>query len=57
VAFKAFALMPMTVLFSLPQMVFLKRYRTDEGKSSFWELPRPKPVPVRPPVTPVRQPS
>jgi intracellular septation protein len=57
VAFKAFALMPMTVLFALPQMHFLKRYRTDEGNSSFWELPRPKPVPVRPPARPVRQPS
>jgi intracellular septation protein len=57
VAFKAFALMPMTVIFALPQMMFLKRYRTDEGKSSFWELPRPKPVPARPAATPVRQPS
>jgi intracellular septation protein len=57
VAFKAFALMPMTVLFALPQMFFLKRYRTDDGASKFWELPRPKPVPARPRVAPIRQPS
>ncbi len=57
VAFKAFALMPMTVLFALPQMFFLKRYRTDDGDSKFWELPRPKPVPARPRVAPIRQPS
>jgi intracellular septation protein len=57
VAFKAFALMPMTVLYALPQMIYLKRYRTDGAHSSFWELPRPKPLlpPAR--VTPARQPS
>jgi intracellular septation protein len=57
VAFKAFALMPMTVIYALPQMIYLKRHRTDGAHSSFWELPRPKPLlpPAR--VTPVRQPS
>jgi intracellular septation protein len=56
--FKAFALMPMTVLYALPQMVFLRAYRTAEAEPMFWEG-RLRPKPVMPPagVTPVRQPS
>jgi intracellular septation protein len=60
VAFKAFALMPMTVLFALPQMVYLRRYRTDNPKPFFWEqVPPRRPTPALPPVgaSPVRQPT
>lgn len=31
-AFKAFGLMPLTVIYALPQMYFLKKYRTRDGK-------------------------
>jgi|EndMetStandDraft_9_1072997.scaffolds.fasta_scaffold21520_1 intracellular septation protein len=58
VAFKAFALMPMTVLYALPQMHFLRHHRTAEAEpflSKFLSRPKPALPPAGP--SPVRQPT
>lgn len=58
VTFKAFALMPLTVLYALPQMVFLRQYRTAEAEPMFWETRLPQKSTLPPTgATPARQPS
>jgi intracellular septation protein len=52
VTFKAFALMPLTVLYALPQMLLMNRYRTGGTEP----LPRRAPLP-RKPALPARQPT
>ena len=57
-AFKAFGLMPLTVIYALPQMLLLNRYRLVEGEAS-------PGIPIRPELeaakaaatAPIRQPS
>ena len=66
-AFKAFGLMPLTVLYALPQMALLRKYSTDKAQSLFGAAgeagrktpvarPKPKRKPKRKPgVSPIRQ--
>jgi intracellular septation protein len=57
VAFKAFALMPMTVIFALPQTYFLRHHRTKEPEPWFGKPARVKATMPPARVGPVRQPS
>jgi intracellular septation protein len=52
-AFKAFGLMPLTVLFALPQMRLLAKYRPLDAEP----IPARIPPPRKPMVAPVRQPT
>jgi intracellular septation protein len=55
-AFKAFGLMPLTVVYALPQMALLRKYRLDDAEPLVGAAPvERKPVPKRG-VSPLRQP-
>lgn len=55
-AFKAFGLMPLTVLFALPQMLLLKRYRLLDDEHTAISL-RERQRALKPASAPLRQPT